>query len=98
EQKLAALSRFVQGFNRSLRQLAIIVEGRQILLRQEEGLVEPSGQMRFDFDALDDEVILAESHRIPARTISFSDSLAQHKPQITPNDLLHAAAECEDAG
>jgi tetratricopeptide (TPR) repeat protein len=50
EQKLQALGRFVHGVDRSLRQLAVIVEGRQLLLRHGDGLVEPSGQRRFDFD------------------------------------------------
>jgi len=51
ERKLAALARFVPGVDRPLAQLSVIVEGREILLRQGDGLVEPGGQLRFDFDA-----------------------------------------------
>lgn len=53
ERRLDELARFVPDVDRPLNQLSVIVEGRQILLRQGEGLVEPGGQMRIDFDALD---------------------------------------------
>jgi DNA-binding transcriptional MerR regulator len=55
EKKLAELSRFVPEVQRPLAQLSVIVEGRQLLLRQGEGLIEPGGQMRFDFEALEQE-------------------------------------------
>ena len=53
EKKLAELARFVPEVERPLAQLSVIVEGRQLLLRQGEGLIEPGGQMRFDFDAFE---------------------------------------------
>jgi tetratricopeptide (TPR) repeat protein len=53
EAKLAELSRYVPDVERPLAQLSVIVEGRQLLLRQGEGLIEPGGQRRFDFDSLD---------------------------------------------
>ncbi len=53
ERKLAELSRFVPEVERPLAQLSVIVEGRQLLLRQGEGLVEPGGQLRIDFEALE---------------------------------------------
>ncbi len=53
ERKLAALARYVPNVQRPLAQLSVIVEGRQLLLRRGEGLVEPSGQRRIDFDALE---------------------------------------------
>ena len=51
EQKLAALARYLPDVSRPLAQLSVIIEGKQILLRQGDGLVEPGGQLRFDFDA-----------------------------------------------
>lgn len=51
ERKLAELARYVPGVARPLAQLSVIVEGKQILLRQGDGLIEPGGQLRFDFDA-----------------------------------------------
>ena len=53
EAKLAALSRYVPDVDRPMAQLSVIVEGKQILLRQGEGLVEPGGQLRIDFGALE---------------------------------------------
>ena len=41
EKKLAELSRFYPHAERPLAQLAVIIEGQQILLRQGEGLIEP---------------------------------------------------------
>ncbi len=51
ERKLELLARFVPGVRRPLAQLAVIIEGRDILLRQGDGLIEPGGQRRFDFEA-----------------------------------------------
>jgi len=51
EKKLAALARYLPGVQRPLTQLSVIVQGKQILLRQGDGLIEPGGQLRFDFDA-----------------------------------------------
>jgi tetratricopeptide (TPR) repeat protein len=50
ERKLEALGRYVPGVQRPLAQLSVIVEGKAILLRQGDGLIEPGGQLRFDFE------------------------------------------------
>ena len=54
ERQLSAISDYLPDVQRPLVQLSIMVEGRHILLRQGEGLVEPGGQMRFDFDHEDE--------------------------------------------
>jgi tetratricopeptide (TPR) repeat protein len=51
ERKLEDLARYLPGVARPLAQLSVIVQGKQILLRQGDGLIEPGGQLRFDFDA-----------------------------------------------
>ncbi len=51
ERKLESLGRFLPGVARPLAQLSVIVQGKQILLRQGDGLIEPGGQLHFDFDA-----------------------------------------------
>jgi tetratricopeptide (TPR) repeat protein len=51
ERRLKALSRLVPAADRPLAQLSVIIEGKQILLRQGDGLIEPGGQLRFDFEA-----------------------------------------------
>lgn len=98
EKKLAALSRFVRGVDRSLRQLAIIVEGRQVLLRQGEGLVEPSGQRRFDFDLLDEDSATNELGNVVESTISFSECLAQPPGATNAEDILRIASANEECG
>ncbi len=55
EKKLESLARFLPGVTRPLAQLSVIVQGKEILLRQGDGLSEPGGQLRFDFDAGDEE-------------------------------------------
>jgi DNA-binding transcriptional MerR regulator len=55
EKKLAALARYLPSVERPLAQLSVIVRGKEILLRQGEGLVEPGGQLRFDFEAWESE-------------------------------------------
>ena len=69
EKQLSQLADLYPDSQRPLSQLSIIVEGRKVLLRQGEGLVEPSGQKRLDFDAADPEDDLV-SDQMPA-TISF---------------------------
>ena len=49
EKTLADLARIVPEIERPLAQLSVIVEGRELLLRQGEGLIELGGQKRFDF-------------------------------------------------
>jgi tetratricopeptide (TPR) repeat protein len=95
EQKLKALARFVQGVGRSLRQLAVIVEGGQILLRQGEGLVDASGQLRFDFEAGNDESIPVAQ---PATGVSFAQTPRQPATEMTPQEILQAAGEQEEFG
>ncbi len=56
ERKLSALARLLPGAERPLAQLSVIIEGKQILLRQGDGLVEPGGQLRFDFEAVESAV------------------------------------------
>lgn len=63
ERKLEALARWLPDVARPLAQLSVIVRGREILLRQGDGLIEPGGQLRFDFEA-------AESHDQDERTPS----------------------------
>jgi len=51
EKKLADLAHYLPGVKRPLAQLSVIIEGKDILLRQGDGLIEPGGQLRFDFEA-----------------------------------------------
>jgi tetratricopeptide (TPR) repeat protein len=88
ERKLAALARYVPGVERPLAQLSVIVEGKSILLRQGDGLIEPGGQLRFDFAAAE------ETAAGPAP----EESEAPIPPSAAPAEAARAAAELEEAG
>lgn len=98
EKKLAELSRYVPEVERPLAQLSVIVEGRQLLLRQGEGLIEPGGQLRFDFDALEKGRDDAGHLSATQPTLSFEQYLAEQQEPPSPDEMLAAAAELEDAG
>lgn len=48
---LEALRKLLPDVERPLAQLSVLIEGKQLLLRQGAGLVEPGGQRRFDFES-----------------------------------------------
>ena len=69
QQQLADLVQMVPDASRSIQQLSIIAEGKRLLLRQGDGLVESTGQMRIDFGALDGDS--ASTDDDSCSTISF---------------------------
>lgn len=71
EDRLRELAQILPEVSRPLAQLSVLIEGRQVLLRQGEGLIEPGGQLRFDFAASDTD----DNEQHPAREIlSLGDS------------------------
>ncbi len=98
ERKLAALARYVPGVRRPLAQLSVIVEGRDILLRQGDGLVEPGGQLRFDFAAVEESPPRAELLGPAAAPRGMArEGPRATQPPMSPYDLASAAAELEEA-
>lgn len=87
ERKLAELARYVPSVRRPLAQLSVIVEGKNLLLRQGDGLIAPGGQRWFDFQARD------QSGKEPAQARAVEDDAfaasADEPDQIVP---LAAAA------
>jgi tetratricopeptide (TPR) repeat protein len=101
EAKLAALSRYVPDVARPMAQLSVIVEGKQLLLRQGEGLVEPGGQLRIDFDALEAYAsdVSNDSKGFSSRsTLSLTSHLAELSEPTTPKEMVEAAIAYEDEG
>nr|WP_236649507.1 tetratricopeptide repeat protein [Rhodopirellula sp. SM50] len=94
ERRLVDLVQVLPNIRRPLDQLSILVEGKHVLLRQGDGLVEPGGQMRFDFDALESdgastpEVFAFEPPDQPPMLRAVST--AEHDP------ILLAAYQAED--
>ncbi len=114
ERRLEELARYVPDVERPLAQLSVIVEGRHILLRQGEGLVEPGGQLRMDFESLEQraeeqrviEVTRADVMRAlereepteSARIIPFQNMIERAVMPQNPEDILAQASEYEEAG
>ena len=106
EQRLVDWMEILPDIRRPLDQLSVLVEGKRVLLRQGEGLVEVDGQMHFDFetldqvqpsDALEDRLPLS-----PPAVLAIWDeptvaaSVTHDDSPLDP--LLEAAFDAEDEG
>ena len=102
EQRLVELVEVLPDIQRPLDQLSILVEGKHVLLRGGEGLIEPGGQLRFDFDkanplASEDEPWTPNEESLdPPATLSIFGSGHPNEPALDP--LLRQAYEAEDDG
>ena len=101
ERKLGQLARYLPDVERPLAQLSVIVDGRHLLLRRDEGLVEPGGQIRIDFDVIGDGDSVetaampdATRHVVPLNSRVYGPP----PPDAGPDDLLRLAVELEDEG
>jgi tetratricopeptide (TPR) repeat protein len=102
EKKLERLARYLPRVNRPLAQLSVIVQGKEILLRQGDGLIEPGGQLRFDFEAAEAEATAAET---VARAAGDAEAafppweLPQREAiPSSPEQICQMAARLEDQG
>ena len=103
ERRLASLARYLPGVERPLAQLSVIIRGKEILLRQGDGLIEPGGQLRFDFDAVEAEPAAETSaepvaDRPPPAVISLDDRRPTPAAPMSAEEMCHLAAELEDEG
>jgi tetratricopeptide (TPR) repeat protein len=112
ERRLLQLIEIVPDLRRPLDQLSILIEGKHVLLRQGEGLIEPGGQLRFDFDQLatsdvnrepaDDEADRVVSIPFPdTHTVGrlvFPPQESNQPEYETDDDLLLSAYAAEDDG
>jgi tetratricopeptide (TPR) repeat protein len=97
EKQLAELARFVPEVERPLAQLAVIVEGRQLLLRQGEGLIEPGGQLRLDFEAAE-SVSTPGDHGDGGTGITSLVDRFSESELTSPEEMLRLASQLEDEG
>jgi tetratricopeptide (TPR) repeat protein len=109
QQQLAHLARLVPSDGRPIQQLSIIAEGKTLLLRQGDGLVESTGQMRIDFGSLDEHADAAAEcstismERLSAAQEHYQDSepgagaswqeMLEHANQAEDEDRLEAAVD-----
>lgn len=101
ERQLEELSRYLPEVERPLAQLPVIVDGKEILLRQGEGLIEPSGQMRIDFEAIEADSDVKHSASLAPwqEILPIEDVLrVQCESLPTPAEMLDLAVSCEDQG
>ena len=97
EKKLASLSRVLPGVARPLAQLPVLVQGKELLLRQGDGLIDPAGQWRFDFEATaspDAGEHAPASADVLSITLAASHQAGTHEP----GQLIRWAADLEDMG
>jgi tetratricopeptide (TPR) repeat protein len=93
ERKLSELSRYLPQVKRPLAQLQVILEGKHLLLRQGEGLIDTGGQLWIDFEALEAEVEPGGPVTLP-----FPDRMESTGQVATPGELLEYAERLEDEG
>ena len=94
EAKLKQLIDQFPDSQRPLSQFSIIAEGRSILLKEGDGLIEPGGQQRFNFESANkvdptessDAVFAIESARVDRDIENFK----------SPDDFLLLATDLED--
>jgi tetratricopeptide (TPR) repeat protein len=92
--KLAWLAQHFPHVQRPLAELQLVLDGRALLVRRGEGLIEAGGQLRIDFDAAADE---GELPVVPVgRWLNVSG--AQAVPPAEPTQLAAWAAELEERG
>ena len=107
EKKLASLQRLLPGIDRPLAQLSVIVEGKQLLLRQGDGLIEPGGQLRLDFEtaAREQAPLSVETAEAGPERENADGAKPDHNSRraalsslASPEEMCELAAELEDEG
>ncbi len=102
EKKLEALARYVPGVSRPLAQLSVIIEGKELLLRQGDGLIEPGGQLRFDYASVATQRAEAPiEEQPPAAVVRMALAATRQERQaapVLPEQLGRLAAEMEEQG
>lgn len=82
----------------TLSTVHVIVEGKQLLVRQDHGLIEPTGQLRIDFDSLDQPHEIDNPILRPPTLLFPSLDTTEEASQPTLEEMQELAAECEDSG
>lgn len=95
EKQLSALERLMPAVSRPLADLPVQVEGKSLLFRQGDGLIEAGGQWRFDFETADE----SEGDALePVAAVLEMPAARSHLSSATDVQLLEWAAALEEAG
>jgi TolA-binding protein len=84
---LEQLRRWMPNLGASLAQVSLLEENGQLLVRSDDGLLEPNGQLRFDFDAD------SEAAAIPWPELQSADALFEEALELHDRGHYAAAAE-----
>lgn len=95
-EQLDQLRNLIPNVDRPLSQLATIIEGKEILVRRDHGLVDASGQGRFDFDR--DERESNDAEEPPTISIFNEHESIATLARSAFRDLLAKAAAYEEEG
>lgn len=99
ERKLDSLARLLPGVKRPLAQLSVIIEGKEILLRQGDGLIEPGGQLRFDFEASKNgDAPELSAPQESTDILSLAQQARSGEAMVSPDEMCRLAAELEEEG
>ena len=96
------LARLLPEVSRPLADPTVVVEGRRIFIRREDGLAEPTGQLLIDFDAArpqaDEEQGLVAIPFIAAEALHKPSERSRTSHPYVAEDLRALAAELEGSG
>jgi tetratricopeptide (TPR) repeat protein len=103
ENQLRSLRRVLPSVERPLAQLSAIVEGRDILLRQGDGLIDAGGQLRFDFEKEQEQSAVgswqsavSQQSAVPQPPVSLTADCRLPLPAASADDLIRLAQQYED--
>jgi tetratricopeptide (TPR) repeat protein len=96
--KLAEIERRFPDVARPLVELTLVLDGRTLLVRRGQDLVEPGGQLRIDFDSLDRPEEGEPPVTLPSPAIFLSRKSPTPPEQAAPSRLAAWAAELDEAG
>ncbi|MCA9105545.1 MAG: MerR family transcriptional regulator [Pirellulaceae bacterium] len=83
--------------DRPLTDLSVLVDGRKILVRSGADLVEPGGQLRIDFGALEDDTTPARILDLTQHRLERLAEPEEVKQVVTAEELKAVAAQLEEA-
>ena len=95
EKQFAALARWFPDSSDAATQTALLVEGKRLLVRAGEGLVEAGGQQRLDFNDRD-EVQGLDNGAGESGVVSLGTSATA--PLMGPGELVETAHSLEESG
>ncbi|MEC9093158.1 MAG: tetratricopeptide repeat protein [Planctomycetota bacterium] len=99
KKNLEQLAELLPGIDRPLAQLSVIIEGKNVLLRRDDGVIEPNGQIRFDFE--ESETVEEEEEFEEGISLLFpslEEEAELDYSSWTLDDLVEHACNLEDDG